>query len=326
MTNKSQVSSAAEECIEEQAVTWFEKKQFWTWTDVDERTFNIWLTASPAHEIAYWRLEAGWQRAERMAALKRVSRPTSNSTAATSATKVASLAAAIFVFGVLASVVSLPLRHQEAAYSTPIGARRTVLLADGSKIELNTGSSLKVSYGDSRRQVTLERGEAYFSIKHDPSRPFVVLAAGRRVTDLGTKFLLRLDSDKRLMMTLTEGRARLDATTSDAVHRQATLEPGDIVISTAAMLQLRKGAPQEIRRELGWRADKLIFDHTTLVDAVAQFNRYNIQKLRVDDPEVATRTVSGTFRTTNTSDFASLARDVLGLQVQRKDGVILITR
>ncbi|HVP86297.1 MAG TPA: FecR domain-containing protein [Rhizomicrobium sp.] len=312
--------------VEDQAADWFDKKHFWPWTEAEEAAFNIWLAQSPAHEIAYWRLEAGWTRAERMAALKHPLRRTAKLPSKRFFLGVARAAAALAVLGVLGLSFGLPSKTQEATYSTPIGAHRVVRLADGSTIELNTNTRLKVLSGGKARQARLEKGEAFFNIKHDTAHPFVVLAAGRKVTDLGTKFILRLDGDKRLVMTLTEGRARLDATTADQVHRQATLEPGDVAIATDFALRLKKSAPRDVVRELGWREGKLIFDHTTLADAVAQFNRYNTQQLRIDDPAIAARTVSGTFRTTNTSDFASLARDVLGLKLERKQGVIVIAR
>jgi len=311
--------------VEDQAAEWFDKKHFWLWTEAEEAAFNAWLAQSPAHEIAYWRLEAGWTRAERMAALKHPLRRTAKLPSKRFSSGVARAAAAITVLGLFGlSFFGFPLKTQEATYSTPIGAHRIVHLADGSTIELNTNTSLKVLNDRKTRQVMLEKGEAFFNINHDAARPFVVFAAGRKITDLGTKFILRLDSDKRLVMTLTEGRARLDATTADQVHRQATLEPGDVAIATDVALRLKKSAPRDVVRELGWREGKLIFDHTTLADAVAQFNRYNTQQLRIDDPAIAARTVSGTFRTTNTSDFASLARDVLGLKLERKQGVIVI--
>lgn len=312
--------------VEDQAADWFDKKHFWPWTEAEESAFNAWLAQSPAHEIAYWRLEAGWTRAERMAALKHPLRRTAKLESGRIFSGAVRAAAAFAVLCLLGLSFGLPSRTQEATYSTPIGAHRIVQLADGSTIELNTNTSLKVLNDRRTRQVTLEKGEAFFNIKHDAAHPFVVLAAGRKVTDLGTKFILRLDGYKRLVMTLTEGRARLDATTADQGHRQATLEPGDVAIATDVALRLKKSAPRDVVRELGWREGKLIFDHTTLADAVAQFNRYNTQQLRIDDPAIAARTVSGTFRTTNTSDFASLARDVLGLKLERKQGVIVIAR
>ena len=55
--------------IDDQAAEWFDKRHFWSWNDADEEQLNAWLAMSPAHEIAYWRLEAGWERGERMAAL-----------------------------------------------------------------------------------------------------------------------------------------------------------------------------------------------------------------------------------------------------------------
>ncbi len=79
-------------------------------------------------------------------------------------------------------------------YSTTIGGRETLTLDDGSQIELNTNTSVRVAYGANQRNVWLDKGEAYFRITHDPAHPFMVTLGDKRVTDLGTKFLIRRDS------------------------------------------------------------------------------------------------------------------------------------
>lgn len=317
--------------IDDQAAEWFDKRHFWSWNDADEEQLNAWLAMSPAHEIAYWRLEAGWERGERMAALAPTFREEPKRAAKRPPLRLfAAVAGGLFIVGLAgffligANFGSAPLR--EKIYSTAVGAHRTVALQDGSRVELNTDTVLRIGLDAGQRHATLEKGEAYFEIKHDPVRPFVVIAAGRRVTDLGTKFLLRLDNGDRLVMALTEGSARLDATTSNSVRRSALLRPGDIAIATTSSLSLRTASARDMNHIQGWRSGVLIFDRTTIADAVAEFNRYNGEKLVVTNSVAARRTVTGTFQANNTGDFTSLTRAVLGLHVQRRGNEIVISR
>src|SRR5258708_31845445 len=83
-----------------------------------------------------------------------------------------------------------------STYITEIGAREMVPLADGSKVELNTDTRIRTVVTKERRTVWLDRGEAYFEVVPDTSRPFVVLAGSRRITVVGTKFAVRRDGDE----------------------------------------------------------------------------------------------------------------------------------
>jgi len=73
-------------------------------------------------------------------------------------------------------------------YATALGEKRTVTLADGSIIELNTNSAIAVAFGRDERNVALEHGEAVFRVGKDSSRPFLVTVGDRDVRDIGTIF------------------------------------------------------------------------------------------------------------------------------------------
>ncbi|HEY5239554.1 MAG TPA: FecR domain-containing protein, partial [Rhizomicrobium sp.] len=268
------------------------------------------------------RLDAGWARAERMAVLNRsvpeVAAPAPRRFPRVFGRALAGvLAVGILAFGAFAYLS----RSHEDTYATSLGQHRTVALADGSKIELNTNSVLSVTTDGGQRLASLESGEAFFQIRHDASHPFIVMAAGHRVTDLGTKFLLRLDND-HLTMMLTEGRARLEAKNSQSL----LLKPGDMAVATNSSLTLHKQPAQAVAEILGWRRGLLLFDHVTIAQAATEFNRYNNRKLVVADSVAARRSVTGTFQTTNIDDFTSLARDVLGLHIQHMGQEIVISR
>ncbi len=116
------------------------------------------------------------------------------------------LAALIVIAAVGATGTAYVLRPQDQVYVTPVGGHRIIALADHSVIELNTDTVLAVR----GRTARLEKGEAYFQIKHDAAHPFMVVAGDHRIADLGTKFLVRKQPGK-LEVSLVEGKALVES-------------------------------------------------------------------------------------------------------------------
>lgn len=173
------------------------------------------------------------------------------------------------------------------------------------------------------RTVVLKRGEAYFDVRHDEARPFTVLAAGHRITDLGTEFIARTSGDK-LEVTLVQGRARLEAAGASVQHHATDLTPGEIAIATANSISVTRIPPRQITNALAWRIGKLAFTHVTLAEAASEFNRYNQTKL-VIDPKVADLQVSGTFDAGSVGTFANMARFAFGLRVEKRHHEIVVS-
>ncbi len=131
--------------------------------------------------ISYLRVEAAWNRANRLGALRQPMRAeVRRLRRAVRARRFFSLAAAALVAvavtgGVAATYLLMP---KEKSYATDIGGHEILALKDGSQIELNTSTIVRVSQDKTARKVWLEKGEAYFRIKHDAAHPFVVMVAG----------------------------------------------------------------------------------------------------------------------------------------------------
>jgi transmembrane sensor len=212
-------------------------------------------------------------------------------------------------------------RPGEKTYSTALGARKTIMLADGSSIELNTDTVLRMTIGAAARTASLDKGEAYFQIKHNVVHPFVVMAGNHRVTDLGTKFVIRNDADE-LKVTLLEGRVRFDA----HARHPILLTPGDELVATATSVSTMRKSAEQLSNELGWKRGLLIFQNTPLAEAAAEFNRYNSRKLIVADAAVGRRTIGASFPSDNVELFAQMARDVLRLHVEDRGDEIVISR
>ncbi len=319
-----ELSLACAEDIEAMASQWLARRVTDSWSEADESALNTWLVQSPAHRIAFLRLDAAWSYTSRLGALRHPAHRRNASETAPSRLRTILRVAAIVVAAVGLSVTTYFVEPREKIYTTAIGGHETLKLPDGSQIELNTDTRLRLIYGTGVRKATLDRGEAYFQIAHDVSRPFTVQAGNHRVTDLGTKFLVRRVTGA-LEVAVTEGLVRLDATGEGVKDKPALLARGDVIVVAPHATVVRHKPVQKLADELGWRRGVLVFDNATIAGAVAEFNRYNTKKLEVA-PSAAHIAIGGTFPANNIEAFTELAQDVLGLRIEDHGEEILISR
>jgi transmembrane sensor len=108
-------------------------------------------------------------------------------------------------------------------YSTDIGERRSITLADGSTVDLNARSKLRVEFSKNERRVELLDGQALFQVAKDKNRPFIVASGEARVRAVGTQFdVYRKDSGTTV--TVLEGRVAVYST-AYAVSNSGSAEP-----------------------------------------------------------------------------------------------------
>jgi len=312
--------------IEAQAAAWLDRRYLWNWDDESQAKLNAWLAQDTAHLVTYLRLEAAWMRIERLNALKhqppmRESSPRTHRRWLSFGT-----IAAVFVVLAAAGIAAIQLNHPQPGkvYATPVGARETLAFSDGSQIELNTNTILRAEIAHDKRTAALEQGEAFFQIKHDSTRPFIVIAGKSRLIDLGTKFSVRRDGD-RLQVTLMDGRVELQAATNAGL-RKVTLSPGETALATPQGLSVTRPKQEELDSVLAWRKGVLMFQHTTLAAAVAEFNRYNERKIVIGDAAVKRLTINGTFPANDVEPFVEVAKAVFGLEAKKRDDEIVLTR
>ena len=304
--------------IKAQAAAWLQKHDFDAWTDTDSAELESWLAQSHFHRAAYWRLAAAWEETYRLAALRRPGAENAEQPAPRSRFPfLFKIAAAFTAVAALGMGAMLTLKTpQDRTYATAVGGHEVVRFADGSQIELNTDTVLHTRMTTEERTVWLEKGEAFFKVKHDAAHPMVVIAHGRRIVDLGTQFLVRLDG-ARLNVALLEGRVRVG---------NANLAPGDEAIATATSLSVSRRSIEELTNEIAWRNGVLVFRHATLEEAANVFNRYSDRKLIIPDPAIASQTIGGTFRTNDIEAFAAVVRELSGLRVAKQGNTLVITR
>ena len=233
--------------------------------------------------------------------------------------------AALLVLATAAGALWYYSTGHAKAYSTQIGAVGAVALSDGSQITLNTDSQIRVEVDRSERHVKLDRGEAFFAVAKDAGRPFIVEVADKRVIAVGTQFSVRRDHDD-MRVLVTEGRVRIEnpGVPSTAAHTQIAAGSEARTAKTAVFID--QPAAAQVEQLLSWRTGHIIFRDTALADAVAEFNRYSVRKIVIDDPAIAGIRVGGNFRSGNVDAFVWLLQSGFPIRAEQRDDRIILTR
>lgn len=304
--------------LEQRAAEWLMRREEPEWSAADEAALDAWLQESLAHKAAFWRLEHGWRQADRIGALGLDSPeplPARGWMDSWWPLAAAASLSAVLVMAGIESNRSTPVPVVAPAhFATPVGGRRTIPLVDGSKVELNTATVVRAAVSDKRRDVWLDKGEAYFEVAHLAGRPFVVHAGSRTVTVLGTKFSVRRDGGK-VTVSVIEGRVRIDDADQPDEVPTAIITAGDVAIAQGSSTLLSAKSQEGVSAALGWRDGILNFDRTSLADAAAEFNRYNSKQIVIADSETGEIRIGGTFQASNVDAFVRLLHDAYGLRV-----------
>jgi transmembrane sensor len=179
-------------------------------------------------------------------------------------------------------------------YSTGVGEQRRIVLADGSSVELNTRTKIRVDFGSGSRNVYLQEGEAFFSVAKETARPFRVFSHAAVVRALGTQFNVYAPQNDTIV-TVLEGRVAVTA--RDGLSAPKAL-PVEVEAGRTARVEPEKPTTVATTRPdtaIAWRQRRLVFENEPLAGVAAEFNRYNVQQLIVSDETLAARRISGTF-------------------------------
>jgi transmembrane sensor len=207
-------------------------------------------------------------------------------------------------------------------YSTAVGEQLDVKLPDGSVMRLNTESEAKVEFSAEQRRIYLNTGEALFEVEHDEQRPFIVVTHSAQVRAVGTRFNVyqhqstQSSGDTATTVSVLEGVVQVaPARNSTAESEPAAasvpgepadeprhVPPGRSPTRLAAGEQARistvgitKDVAADVSDAVAWRERVLVFNGTPLGDVAAEYNRYNTRKIRIEDPDIALRQMSGTY-------------------------------
>jgi len=320
-----------------EAADWLIARQDGPLSPEEQARFEAWMAASDGNKAAYWRLEYGWEQADRIGALgpdlgepDEEPRPAPRPRWWLPTAIAASIALVVgswqFATQRASMTTGRPVPVASAqSFTTPVGGKRLVGLADGSRIQLNTQSKVRTAITPARRQVWLDQGEAFFEVAHRKDQPFIVYAGDRQITVLGTKFSVRRDGGK-VVVSVLEGRVRVDEVKDNRLMRSSIIVGGDIAMAEGAATLVTARSEEKVESALSWRTGMLTFDEKPLPAIAAEFNRYNARKLVLEGQPVAAIRITGTFPSDKPDAFARLLRDAYGLAVEENENEIRVSR
>lgn len=204
--------------------------------------------------------------------------------------------------------------NESQTLATAVGQQRSITLADGSVVQLNTNTILETHFTRGQRIIRLEKGEASFKVAHNPDRPFFVQAGDTVVRAVGTEFNVRLRDMRDVEVIVTEGKVEVTPqkgvpakTVAVATPRPAVVARSELVagqrFEAAAASPVALITPAAVSNTLAWREGAIVFDGEPLVQAIAELNRYTDTRLVVADVSIHHLRVGGRFRTGDVDGF-----------------------
>ncbi|WP_226644953.1 FecR family protein [Microbulbifer variabilis] len=207
-------------------------------------------------------------------------------------------------------------------YTTQLGEIRTVSLADGSEVKLNSNSELRVSFSRKERHTQLLRGEAFFDVARQTARPFTVAAGSANIRVLGTEFNVELNPENT-RVSVTKGTVSVSEAekTPGLTPESVTLIKNQKVsVSPLGLTQIQHTSPEQAT---DWTRGILVFEKTPLKEALQELNRYLAVPV-VATPQVESRLVSGTFAVSDPDNTLEAITAALGLQQDRSNDNLTI--
>lgn len=222
-------------------------------------------------------------------------------------------------------------------FETQKGESRRFRLSDGSFVQLNTNSRIEVKYSDYFREINLIKGEAFFDVAKNKSKPFIVEVGNMRVRALGTQFNINKRL-KRIEVTVLEGKIRVSKEVQDRPDNAQKMWVSDIgageqVITLYHDSKRDRDADQEFYKSdhlnlqaiLSWRDNKLMFDNRDLIDVIEDFNRHNDQIIILADPGLSQLKITGTFNPNDPESFIQSMVKIANIRSEIKsDGNIFL--
>jgi transmembrane sensor len=298
-----------------QAAEWFVLLASGEATAQERQHWQAWRAAAPAHEQAWQQTSAAMaplaaippgQAAASMHALQQGDGSRGRRRAIA---QLLGLAAA-------GTIGWLGWRHSDRSADavTAVGEQRTMELADGSQLQLDTGTALEIDFSDETRVLRLRRGRILVSTAPDTAprhRPFVVRTAEGQVLALGTRFTVEQQA-ARTQVTVLQARV--------ALHPRASKTAAPILEEGESARFDRRGLVEQWHARPGdaaWRAGVLVADDMELAAWVAELQRYRTEPLQCDAAVRALR-ISGAFPLGDTDRALAAMAATLPVRLERR--------
>ena len=306
--------SEIDHSADQTALEWLARRHSGCWSAVDEQAHAAWLAADAEHVAAWQRIQAVWHELAGLrpfaAAELRAARAVRPPRRAPWRAGLSFAGLGVLAFGLATFWLPGSLAPAQS-YQTAKGKQRTITLADGSTVELNTDSKVTVDYGLACRCLRLSGGEAVFRVAHDDIRGFKVEAGNIRIRDIGTEFWVRSESAKTSVAVL-EGEIEVAAESNGAPTR---LHAGG-ELAYDRMGRPLAGADRPVADLVAWREGAIVFRDAPLTAVLAEFSRYHAVSIDADARLQGYR-LSGRLESARLDDLLRLIQSAYPVRVRR---------
>jgi transmembrane sensor len=200
--------------------------------------------------------------------------------------------------------------------------RIETLLPDGSRITLNRGALLSYSGGlkGKLRSVSL-KGEAYFDVAHNISRPFIISSGEIRVEVKGTSFYINTRSEGGdFELVLTTGRVELYF--NDRPGEHGVISPGEKAIVHGREIRI---VPNTDMNYMAWKTHHIVFNNDQLDEVALILSKVYQTGIRLNDPSLAHCRITATFDNQTLGSVLNVLKATLDLDIRNSGSLVEIS-
>lgn len=317
--------------VTREAVAWLVRTRSGTQTQQDHLDHEAWKAGDPEHRAAAERAEQLWDlmgpafegkapatvkgKVHGKGQGKRQSK--GHGRIPVVALALVGSAAALFANGLFGPPASF-----FADETTGVGERRSVVLADGSRVDLDTRTRFDVAEGG--RGLTLHAGQVFVTVARDPTRPFVVRSGDGLIEALGTAFDVHLDK-ARTTVAVAESAVRVTAPALGALVSVVDVAAGQET-SFAPGTGTAAPQPTDLRARTAWRRGELRFDGRPLGEVMDELGRYGRGVVVFTDESLRRLPVTGVFRVENVDSVMNAVALLAPVTMWRLPWITIIRR
>jgi ferric-dicitrate binding protein FerR (iron transport regulator) len=241
--------------------------------------------------------------------------------------------AAVLVMAALLSVAGYELFTHWGAQSQMVelvasnqAAVKTYTLPDGTLVSLNSDTHLTYPerFGENTREVTIE-GEAFFEVKPDRTKPFIIHAGQAQIKVLGTSFNVRAYSKAQLMEVIVKtGKVQvLSQQTETEQPHELILTPGQKGTLERQSNALTK-SDNEDPNFMAWKTRDLVFRATSLDEVIRNLENVYKVNIRLEDPELGRQLLTAHFNNYSLEFILEVIETTFGMETQQADGQYIL--
>lgn len=231
---------------------------------------------------------------------------------------------------VMSTAVYYLVNQREAAtvasiqVKVPFSKTEKVILPDRSTITLNAGSILTYPerFSGDTREITLE-GEAFFDVKADPSKPFIIHAGGLNTTVLGTTFnVAAYRQAQHFTITVLTGKVAVSDTLS---RREVTLLPKQRVSFNTTTAEMTTSLVERPEQAIAWSEGRLIFEETSLAEVAERLSfKYGVEIILINK-QLANCRFNGEFEHESLDDILTIITTLTKTKIKREGNTIQLS-